>query len=471
MDYESNDFEDNVKKIVKNNKRGIIITASITVFVVVSLILVFQMIAWNEADERLVHQSAFTGNLTVISQAGPYMKAFGAVEPYKKVISVNFSGDPEAKASAKTDVIPIRFLDTTTGDARGVARFRLPGHVPADKSGTFRGLLKIHEEFGSQDTLISNLLVRSTTENVKASARMMSVEQHYSGGNGQLSQDFSDQLTNGIFVTEQIMDTDNVKRKGDDNLKEQQRVTIKIRVDSEGNKLRNSPMLASYAITVVDASIIDIDYEPKVDARLEAQKQAAADEALARQNLKKAEQQARTEVALGEQAIAKQRAESEKLKIKEQIDAERVKANAIIAAQQRVDVSEQLKLKEQIDAERMKANAIIAAKQRVEVKEQLAKEQFQILKQQRLEAQGMDVLSKSRQRAKNSALDPKYVFDEQLKAEVQIQTALFNSLGKSRLVPEIVIGSSGKGNQNGSEFMRLLAAEAALSLKERLKNK
>ena len=173
-----------------------------------------------------------------------------------------------------------------------MSRFRLPGNVPASESGALRGLLKIHEEFGSQETLISNLLMRATTENVKASARMMSVEQHYSGGNGQLSQDFSDQLTNGIFVTEQIISTGE-RDKTDDlsNLSKQQRVTINIKKDSEGNALRNAPILGAYGITVVDASIIDIDYESKVNARLEAQKQAAADEALARQNLKKAEQQ------------------------------------------------------------------------------------------------------------------------------------------------------------------------------------
>ncbi|MDO6774318.1 SPFH domain-containing protein [Shewanella sp. 3_MG-2023] len=417
----------------------ILISAVITVLVVIA-ILVSQMIAWNEADERLVHQSAFTGNLTVINQAGPYFKAFGTVSAYKKVISINFTGDRGATASALVPLIPIRFLDTTTGDAKGVSRFRLPGNVPSAESGSLRGLLKIHEEFGSQETLISNLLMRATTENVKASARMMSVEQHYSGGNGQLSQDFSDQLVNGIFVTEQIFsNTGRNKTQEFNNLSKQQRVTINIKQNAEGKPLRNAPILGAYGITVVDASIIDIEYESKVNARLEAQKQAAADEALARQNLKKAEQQARTEVALGEQAIAKQRAESEKLKIKEQIDAERVKANAIISAQQRVAV-----------------------------KSELAKEQAEILKQQRLEAQGMDVLAEARQRAKSAALDPKYVFDETLKAEVQIQTALFNSLGNSRLVPEIVIGGSQGGQNNGSEFMRLLAADAALNLKKRL---
>lgn len=428
--------------VTRIGSRNIILISAFITILIVIVTLVSQMIAWNEADERLVHQSAFTGDLTVINQAGPYFKAFGSISAYKKVISINFTGDKNATASAIVASISIRFLDTTTGGARGVSRFRLPGHVSATESGELRGLLKIHEEFGSQETLVSNLLMRATTETVKASARMMSVEQHYSGGNGQLSQDFYDQLSNGIFVTEQIIDTGRVNKvEGSNNLSKQQRVTIKIKEDEDGNYLRNSPILGAYGISVVDASIIDIDYESKVNARLEAQKQAAADEALARQNLKKAEQQARTEVALGEQAIAKQRAESEKLKIKEQIDAERVKANAIISAQQRVAV-----------------------------KAELAKEQAEILKQQRLEAQGMDVLAEARQRAKSSALDPKYVFDETLKAEVKIQTALFTSLGNSRLVPEIVIGG-GQGEQsNGSEFMRLLAADAALNLKKRLDN-
>ena len=235
----------NTSFMARFGRRNVILLTSVVVVLAVIATLTSQVISWNEADERLVHQSAFTGNLTVINQAGPYLKAFGTTSAYKKVISINFTGDSSATASAIVPLIPIRFLDTTTGGARGVSRFRLPGNVPASESGALRGLLKIHEEFGSQETLISNLLMRATTENVKASARMMSVEQHYSGGNGQLSQDFSDQLTNGIFVTEQIISTGE-RDKTDDlsNLSKQQRVTINIKKDAEGNPLRN----ASYNI-------------------------------------------------------------------------------------------------------------------------------------------------------------------------------------------------------------------------------
>jgi len=426
----------------KKKLRLITIIISSVVIAVIGLILVFQMISWNEADERIVHQSAFNGDLTVIESAGPYMKAFGTTTIYKKVISVNFSGDAEVKASSIIPLIPIRFLDTTTGDARGVARFRLPGHVAAADTGILRGLLKIHEEFGSQETLVSNLLVRTVTENVKASARMMSVEQHYSGGNGQLSQNFSDQLQNGIYVTEQKIEQ--AAQKGeDDSLSQRQRVTIEIKKDPKTQELlRNDKMLSDYAIAVVDASIIDIDYETKVDARLEAQKQAAADEALSRQNLKKAEQAAKTEVAQGAQRIAKQRADSEVLKTKEMIDAERVKANAIIAAEQRVSV-----------------------------KAQLALEQTQILKQQKLEAQGMDVLAAARRRAKTSALDPKYVFDETLKAKVTMNRDLYSNMKSAQLVPLVVSGSGGKGGVNAISYLEVMANKAALDLARSLKTK
>ena len=60
-------------------RRNLILISAFIIVLVVIATLISQMIAWNEADERLVHQSAFTGNLTVISQAGPYFKAFGTV--------------------------------------------------------------------------------------------------------------------------------------------------------------------------------------------------------------------------------------------------------------------------------------------------------------------------------------------------------------------------------------------------------
>ena len=135
----------NTSFMARFGRRNVILLTSVVVVLAVIATLTSQVISWNEADDRLVHQSAFTGNLTVINQAGPYLKAFGTTSAYKKVISINFTGDSSATASAIVPLIPIRFLDTTTGGARGVSRFRLPGNVPASESGALRGLLKIHD--------------------------------------------------------------------------------------------------------------------------------------------------------------------------------------------------------------------------------------------------------------------------------------------------------------------------------------
>ena len=42
-------------------RRNVIIVSSIVVVLVVIATLTSQVVSWNEADERLVHQSAFTG--------------------------------------------------------------------------------------------------------------------------------------------------------------------------------------------------------------------------------------------------------------------------------------------------------------------------------------------------------------------------------------------------------------------------
>jgi hypothetical protein len=301
-------------------------------------------------------------------------------------------------------------------------------------------LLKIHREFGDQDTLVSNVMVRATEETAKASARLMSVEEHYSGGNGQLSMDFRDQMINGIFVVDQQIDKAGSRAKTKDELSDRQRVTIRKRKADDGKDMRTKSPLTDYGITVVDASIIDVVYEEKVLERLESQKKSAADEALARQNLKKAQQEAETAKALGLKTLEDQRAESLKDKEKARISAEQRKEVAVINASQEVELERQAKLK-----------------------------QIEILAKQRKIAEGLMVMAAARKKAAKNALDPKYVFDKEIEAQVKIMTTLYGSLGKAQLVPSIVIGGNGKGGStNGVDFLTLLGADAAVNLQKKL---
>ncbi|PID73800.1 MAG: hypothetical protein CSB33_01890 [Desulfobacterales bacterium] len=397
--------------------------------------LFFQMVDSNDADSSIVLQS-ITGNLSVIAEPGPYLRFFGKPHVYKKVIAVNFTGDRGVTASSKLDKIRVRFLDTSMGEAKGVARFRLPASE--------KDLTSIHQEFGSQGSLISNLLNRMVIESAKASARTMSVEEHYSGGAGQMSLDFDDQIRNGIFVVEQVTEyvPESRPASGDidpETLDRRQRVLVVKKKNPDGSFVRTKNSLAEYAISVISASIEEVDYEPRVDERLAAQKKAAADEALARQNLKKAQQEAKTAKALGEKEIAEARATAEKEKLQATIKAEKEKAVAVINARRELEVARQETLK-----------------------------QSEILELQKKEAEGLKVMASARAAAAENALDPQMVFQQKLNAWKEVEITKYRSMSQARLVPVVQMGNGGAktGDPKGNAMtlLELMGVKAAMDL-------
>ncbi|MDM8552695.1 SPFH domain-containing protein [Desulfobacterales bacterium HSG2] len=399
--------------------------------VIAVLFLFFQTVDSNQADSSVVLQS-ITGNLSVITDPGPYLRFFGNVHQYKKVVAVNFTGSKGIVATSVIPMIKVRFLDTSMGEAKGVARFRIPT--------TGDHLINIHREFGSQDALISNLLERVVVEAAKASARTMSVEEHYSGGAGQMSLDFDDQLRNGIFVIDQVIEPLPRKSRQDseeeDTLRRRQRVLVVKKKDEKGDYVRTKNHLAEYTITVISASIEEVDYEPRVNDRLMAQKKAAADEALARQNLKKAQQEAETAKALGEKLIAEARAVSEKEKVQAEIKAEKESSVAIIDAKREVEVAVQQKLM-----------------------------QAEILALQRKEAEGLKVMAEARAKAAENALDPQVVFEKKLAAWKEVEVAKYQHMSKAQLVPYVQMGQGQGGtNDNAMSMLQLLGTKAAIDL-------
>lgn len=432
----------------RSGRKFLVRISVLAVGILAVIFLFFQVVDSNDADSTIVLQSIM-GNLRVIPDPGPYLRFFGTPHIYKKVIAVNFTGDRGTIASSKLEKIKVRFLDTSMGEAKGVARFRLPS---GDKA-----MINIHREFGSQGALVSNLLDRMVIEAAKASARTMSVEEHYSGGAGQMSLDFDDQLRNGIFVIDQVTDyypgrpesslpeqieegeiegtTVLTPATSDATLRRRQRVLVVKRKDSDGSYVRTQNTLGEYGITVISASIEEVDYEPRVNDRLAAQKQAAADEALARQNLKKAQQEAKTAKALGEKAIAEARARAETDKIQAEIKAQKESAVAVIDAKREVEVARQEKLK-----------------------------QTEILELQKKQADGLEVMASARAKAAENALDPQLVFEKKLEAWKSVETAKYQYMSKAQLVPVVSMGQQAQGNQTALTMLEMMGAKAALDL-------
>ncbi len=412
----------------KKTARGLGKYVALVAAVAILLWIGFQSIDSNDADSTIVLQK-ITGDLKVLTEPGPYLRLFGTPHVYKKVIAVNFTGDRDVTAASILRKIPVRFVDTSLGDASGVVRIRLPTS-DAD-------MVKIHREFGSQQNLTSNLLERFVIEAAKSATRLMSVEEHYSGGAGQLSLDFEDQLQNGIFVTEQVIEdvrdggaqSREEQQSTETSLRRQERVTVrKKKVDDKGNYVRTSNPMLDYKITVISGSVQDVDYEQKVDERLTAQKQAAADEALARQNLKKAQQEAKTARALGEKAIAEARARAEKEKLEAEI---RALKEASVA---------------RINAEREKEVALIQAARRVAEAKQKRSEAEQNKLTAKEEAEALTTLAKAREEAKESVLDPSMVFKLKMKTYLEAQKVWANAFAK-RKVPQMVFGGNASNNE------------------------
>ncbi len=427
--------KERLETMFSGNKRLLKRLGVLLAAIAAGLFLFFQTIDSNEADSSIVLQSV-TGKLSMITKPGPYLRFFGTSHHYKKVVAVNFTGGEEITATSVIPMIKVRFLDTSLGEAKGVARFRLP-------TGQDH-LINIHREFSSQGALISNLLERVVVEAAKASARTMSVEEHYSGGAGQLSLDFDDQLRNGIFVIDQVIEPLPRRSRQDpededeeeETLKRRQRVLVIKKKDEKGDYVRTKNHLAGYNITVISASIEEVDYEPRVNERLMAQKKAAADEALARQNLKKAQQEAETAKALGDKIIAEARAVSEKEKIQAEIRAEKESSVAIIDAKRELEVARQRKL-----------------------------EQSEILELQKKEAQGLEVLANVRAKAAANALDPQLVFEKKLTAWKEVEIAKYQNMSKAQLVPFVQMGQGqGAANDNALTMLQLLGVKAAADL-------
>jgi regulator of protease activity HflC (stomatin/prohibitin superfamily) len=390
------------------------------VLCLIALVVILGSYDTNDNDKISVLQTPW-GGMSVHAEAGPFLTFWGSVTEYNKVEAISLDG------------VSVRFSDTNQGDATGVARYRLP----LDE----KRMLKINQEFGSPDALRSNLLTRVTNETAKASARLMTVEVHYSGGAGELSNEFEEQLRDGIYVTEQIVSkaTTYKNSEGDETLDKLARVQVIKTKNDDGTYRRKTSALTEYGLLVIQASIEDVDYADNVDDRLVRQKEAAAAQALARENLKRAQQEAQTAAAEGERQVAVTKAE------------ESVKTERQVA-----------------ESERQKQMALIAAAQRKEVAKEDLEKQKLALEIQRKEAEGLKVLAAARAEASktNSGVDPKYVFDRKLEAQVAIQTQWALAYSK-RPVPTVSMSNGNEGDTN--ELQDLMKANYALELANKIR--
>ena len=376
------------------------------------LLLLVNPFGYNDLGYREVVETP-TGKKYVIFNNGVYLKFPGSkISTYPNVVTISHRGE-KTGSTVEGNLILVRFNDATEARAQTVVRFRMPD-VEAD-------MLQLHSEYVNREYLALKGLQPYTIECLKNSAQLMDSEQHYSGGRAQLSQYFQDQLEEGLFILD-IQET----FTRDTLTGETKRIYAnKIRVNSDGVKVRKESDLKRFGIRIASATIENVDYEAQVDEKLKKKIGASTRESVSKQNLVTAQQEAMTAEAEGRKRLVE-------IEYKEK----QVQTQQLVQAETAVRLAEKDKEKQRI--------ALEAAK---------------------LEAQKIKALAEAEAYAKQKVMAADGALDKKLAAYKDVQEVWANAFMnyKGDLVPKFQTGGGTKGNA-GLDFMEIMSAKAAMDL-------
>jgi len=305
-----------------------------------------------DAGMTYVVQNQLTGELTVYTEPGLHGRVpfFSSVTPYKQVITASF--DDRSAVTA-------RFADTYVGKIPVTFRFKLPT--------TSESVRKMHKEFRSEENLVNSLLMRNAANVTVITATQYTGEEFFQGGLNQYKSQLSDQLQNGIYMTERKqveveqtdlapvgadVGADGMKGRGSHGptlVKAKQLVWKTVPIfDSNGQLQRSENPLAQYGIEVTQVLIGDPKPEENLDRLLMDKKRLVAERIKTVQEQETSKAQARTE-----------QLKKEIQRTKEVQDAQRQKELVVIANQRDVEVAKQVAERETIEQRKLQDLAVI----------------------------------------------------------------------------------------------------------------
>ena len=316
----------NVKKI------GILFTVGIVaLFLIIASSSFFENVKGGEIH---VKQAAISGNLTVHVREGLYSQMFGKITKYYRTYETYLSTDViDGGEAENTDATQVRFGDGGTAAVSSVTQWRLPL--------TDEELIKIHRNYRSFDSLAAQVR-QWIIEVEKQTSSTFKADETYSTRRGEFSQLISDQITNGLYITETKeveTPTNEIDANGNPVMATTTRVVIKR--DDEGNPLVSKKgIFREYSLELVNHTLKDIDYDETIDGLIAQKKKAEQEKAVAITNAEKARQDAITAEETGKARIAEARANEEVKKITGVTQAEAARDVAILQGEQKLRVAE-----------------------------------------------------------------------------------------------------------------------------------
>jgi len=188
--------------------------------------------------------------------------------------------------------------------------------------------LSVADRNKTEKNLIRSRIIPNIDQSIKNTCKLMAAQDYISGQAADFDRYFQDQLENGMYVLEQFNNHERPDIIGDTSVvrtiinkeSRQKRFQIKYRNGKPVRVKGNS--LSSYGLTVVQAVVNEIDWEPTFDKRLQLQKEEVAQTQLEKQQAEREFYRAQKEKAKGEANKAQERARLEKEQIQQTIAAE-----------------------------------------------------------------------------------------------------------------------------------------------------
>ncbi|MGC3943180.1 MAG: SPFH domain-containing protein [Chryseolinea sp.] len=398
-----------------------------TVVVTVAFLIVFLMLnpfSWNDAGNRTVVERTNGEQIVQFAPGIFYAGFFAKEKEWPNQISVTYQ-ENAAKLELEDNGIEvgqimIRFSDATTANVKGITQFILPSDE--------KEMILIHNTHRTPQSLVVKRLAPYTKECLQSSAQLMSSEKHYGGGRAQMSQDFMDQLKEGVYLlkTEENIVFDSLAG-------EKKRVyETDIQLDAKSQPKRKLSSIKEYGITVADAAITDVDYEGQVDQKLTKIIDAVTKSSISKQELMTAQQQTLTAKAKGEQAL-----------VEIEYQQKQEQTRQVVEAETRVKVAEQDKLQQKVAYD-----ASI------------------------LEAKKIKELADAQSYARSKIMQADGALEMKLKAQVEVQKVWAEAFSKYQgaIVPQFQTGAGGTTN-GALNFMDIMTAKTAKDFALDLKNK
>ena len=188
--------------------------------------------------------------------------------------------------------------------------------------------LSVADRNKTEKNLIRSRIVPNIDQSIKNTCKLMAAQDYISGQAADFDRYFQDQLENGMYVLEEYIENQSPDIIGDSTIvrtvvnKESRQKRFRIKFENNEPVRVKGNSLKSYGLTVVQAVVNEIDWEPTFDKRLQLQKEEVAQTQLEKQQAEREFYRAQKEKAKGEAEKAAERARLEKEQIQQTITAE-----------------------------------------------------------------------------------------------------------------------------------------------------